>query len=169
MKKILALVALSTLLITSCSGDQQFTASDTQIGPFTTTNTLAEAEKIFSNDSIVNRGSSIEVFEKGGAPLFIINSKEKDLGGIIHVLDPRYTTPEGINSASTFGDIKKAYTIKRIDNLLTTAVIFVEDSKAYFTIDKKHLPAELRFDLTKDIEVLQIPDTTPIKYFMLAW
>ena len=38
-----------------------------------------------------------------------------------------------------------------------------------FIIDKKDLPAELRFDMSLNIEASQIPDEAKIKYIMLYW
>jgi hypothetical protein len=39
----------------------------------------------------------------------------------------------------------------------------------YVTIDKKELPAELRYDTQARIQASQIPDDAKIKYFMIDW
>ena len=48
-------------------------------------------------------------------------------------------------------------------------VIFINDSNFFFTIDKNELPSELRFDMSKKIEAIQIPVHSKIKYFMIGW
>ena len=48
-------------------------------------------------------------------------------------------------------------------------VVFVDEINGFFTIDKKELPSELRLDMNKNIEALNIPDTAKIKYFMIGW
>jgi len=168
MRKILTITFITALFI-SCSSDNPFSITTDGVGPFSKESTLVEAETIFKNDSVVNRGNVVEVYDKKGSKLLIINGKEEDKAGIIRIVDSRYTTSKGISNASTFGDIAKAYTIKRIDNLVGTIIVRVNESEAYFTFDKKHLPSEFRFDTSKKIEATQIPDDAPIKYFMLGW
>ena len=48
-------------------------------------------------------------------------------------------------------------------------MVFVNENNTFFTIDKKELPSELRFDMSKKIEVTNIPDSAKIKYFMVGW
>ncbi len=48
-------------------------------------------------------------------------------------------------------------------------VVFLKETDVYLTIDKKHLPEELRYDMNIEIEASQIPDSAPIKYFMIGW
>ena len=48
-------------------------------------------------------------------------------------------------------------------------MIFVDEINAFFTIDKKQLPGELRFDTSAKIEAIHIPDEATIKYFMIGW
>jgi hypothetical protein len=45
----------------------------------------------------------------------------------------------------------------------------VKEIEATFTIDKKELPANLRFDVKANIDPIQIPEKAKIKYFMLHW
>ena len=76
---------------------------------------------------------------------------------------------KGLNPESTFADIKNNYTISGIQNTLSNVVISVDDINGFFTIDKKELPSELRLDMNKKIDALNIPDTAKIKYFMIGW
>jgi len=48
-------------------------------------------------------------------------------------------------------------------------VVFVDEINASFTIDKKELPSDLRFDMSLTIEKIQIPDKAKIKYFFVYW
>lgn len=89
--------------------------------------------------------------------------------GIIQVLDPRFRTEEGIGLQSTFKEIKDSYAIKKIVTSLNNVIIFIENSDVYFTIDKKELPASLRYDTSINIEEVQIPDDSKIKYMMVGW
>lgn len=172
---------LFLLLITSCSKDNRFTISQDQVGPITKTTTVSELETLFANDSLVdydtanqikNNVTGITVFEKGGTKLMRILPKEGDPSSTIQnvkLFDGRYQTEKGIGLNSTFKDINAAYTIKRIDNLIDVIVVFVNESDAYFTIDKKHLASDLMFNTSSKIEKTQIPDATPLKYFMVEW
>lgn len=172
---------LAVLLIVSCSADTSFSISQTQVGPITKTTTVGELETLFAKDSIEdyntrsqykNTASGITIFEKGGKKLMRVLPKDKEDKSLIEniqIFDNRYQTEKGISLNSTFKDINQAYTIKRIDNLLNAIVIFVNESDAYFTIDKKHLASDLMFDTRAKIDKTQIPDDTPLKYFMIGW
>ena len=74
-----------------------------------------------------------------------------------------------IGLASTFKDIQTYYPISRIENTLSSAVIFIDEINAYVTIDKKQLPSKLQFDTDAKIQPSQIPDTAVIKQFWLGW
>lgn len=181
MKKISSCSLLVLLLLVSCNSDSSFTINTTQIGPITKTTTVSELETLFAKDSLVDydsakqikdRVTGITVYEKGGKKLMRILPEEGNPQSTIKnvkLFDERYKTDKGIGLASTFKDLNAAYTIKRIDNLLDVIVLFVAGSDAYFTIDKKHLASELMFNTRDKIEVTQIPDNTPLKYFMVEW
>ncbi|RMB61005.1 hypothetical protein EAX61_05860 [Dokdonia sinensis] len=181
IKKYL-LFLICVVLFVACTETDPYAITDNSIGPLTKTTQLRDLEKVFENDSVINTerrskykgvGSPINIFEKntGKKLLSIMPSNSADTSYIenIQIFDERYKTAKGISLKSTFKDITKNYTIKRIDNLIGAAVIFVNESDAYFTIDKKLLPPDLMFDSDKKIEVNQIPDDTPIKYFMVGW
>ena len=124
-----------------------------------------------SSDFKTPRGY-VTVFEKGGQKLLELgpSSSESDATiNYIRVYDERYKTAEGITTKSTFKDIQDGYKIKRIENLISTIVVLIEDNDIFFTIDKKHLPSELMFDTKTKIEFSQIPDDAPIKYVQISW
>lgn len=180
IKKIVILVILSIALL-GCSGETAFTIGKDHVGPITRTTSFADLKTLFENDSLVTETGSQEIssakgdlilYEKGGKKLLQLSptTAEGDKKvKFIQIFDKRYTTAQGINLGSTFKDIQDAYTLRRIENLIATIVIFVNEGDEYFTIDKKHLPANLMFDTDTKIEATQIPDDTPIKYLMIGW
>ena len=56
-----------------------------------------------------------------------------------------------------------------MSNLINSVVVAVDDINASFTIDKKELPANLRFDMNLKFEATHIPDEAKIKYFFVSW
>ena len=89
--------------------------------------------------------------------------------GSVKISDPNFKTTEGIGTSSNFKSLADTYEIKKINNLLRSVVVSVKGLNADFIIDKKDLPAELRFDMSLNIEASQIPDDAKIKYIMLYW
>ncbi len=180
MYRFLITAVLFSLFFTSCQNEEPFRVSADQIGPLKKSTKTKEIKSLFEKDSIADNKSSqmdqavntIEVFEKKGAPLLkITTTTANDTANIqnVQILDPRYKTAEGININSTFKDIKDAYTISKVETLLSSVVVFVNEINAYFVIDKKELPGSLRFDNDLKIEKAQIPDKAKIKYFMIGW
>jgi hypothetical protein len=84
-------------------------------------------------------------------------------------LDSRFKTEKNISTISAFKDIQTQYKISRISNLINSIVVAVDDINASFTIDKKELPANLRFDMDLKFEATHIPDEAKIKYFFVNW
>lgn len=181
IKKSLLLI-LATVTMVSCTQNDPFAIGTDHIGPLTKTTPIGDLEKIFVNDSVVNlegssefvnTGSTIKVFEMPSGKLLLRvmpkNATDSSLVDNVHIMDDRYSTAEGVSLKSTFKDIASNYTIKRIDNIIDAAVIFINESDVYFTIDKKHLPGDLMISTTKKIETTQIPDDAPIKYIMIGW
>lgn len=181
MIKKIAFLALVALALVSCKEDNKFSIGENNIGPITRTTTVGELEALFKNDSLVDyelaaqikeKVTGISVYEKGGKRLMRILPKESSPTSTIKsvkIYDKRYTTEKGIGLGSTFLDLSTKYTIKRIDNLIDVIVVFVQESDAYFTIDKKHLASDLMYNTSVKVEQTQIPDNTPIKFFMIAW
>ena len=87
----------------------------------------------------------------------------------VKVLNENYYTKEGVNTASTFKDIRDNYKIAKIQNSIKSVIVSTKDINAFFVIDKEELPAELRFDMSLNIEALQIPGEAKIKNFFLQW
>jgi len=182
MKKIsIAMVVFIALAVMQCvpEKDSTFVISENQIGKLLKTATVSELEAIFVSDSIVKDTASvtlavfpkkIEIFEKGGAHLLSLTPNTDSVPGIenIRIVDKRYTTDKGIGIASSFKDIKDNYSIKKVSSSLNNVVVFLKESDLYITIDKKELPADLRY-VNTPIDAVQIPDEAKIKYLMIGW
>ena len=183
MKKLILSITALSLLFASCSKTQDpFEVSKQHVGLLTDSTLVKDLKTIFINDSIAetfnDKGAwgvdkSIEIFDKAGQKLLILNPEYKtDTTAVvksIQIIDPRYKTDKNITTASTFKDINSNYKISRIDNLINSVVVSVNDINASFTIDKKELPANIRFDMNLDIEAMHIPDNAKIKYFFINW
>lgn len=184
MNRYHILIALIFLLSFSCQKAQDpFLIGKQNIGLLTDSSKVQTLESIYINDSIVKRIggdeftgiiNDIEIFDKTTKSVLLILTPEHGLDSTstistITIKDVRFKTAKGLSTASTFGDIRRDYKISSIQNTLKNVVIFVNELNAFFTIDKKQLPEKLRYDLSANIEAIQIPDTAKIKYFMIGW
>lgn len=181
-KPFLGLVAL-TLVFASCKKEQNpFEIGKQHIGFLTDSTQVKDLESIFSNDSVVKfisgdefMGSrnNINIFEKGGKKLLILTPKQAldstSTIESIQIIDPRYKTAKNISTASNFIDVSNAYKVSKINNLINSVLITVNELNASFAIDKKELPANLRFDMNLNIEATHIPDNAKFKYFFIDW
>ncbi len=182
MKNILfALMIL--LFVISCKKEKDlFLVEKHNIGNLTDSTQVRDLESVFPNDSVVKfvggdeftgNINNIDIYDKSGNHLLALTPIEAlDSTAVIdniRIIDSRYKTVKNISILSTFKDLQKAYKINRIDNLINSINVNVNELNAYFTIDKKELPANLRFDMKMTIEATQIPDDAKIKYFMVNW
>ncbi|ULC60287.1 hypothetical protein MBM09_04680 [Flaviramulus sp. BrNp1-15] len=178
----LGILAL-TLLFTSCKKEQNpFEISKHHVGLLTDSTQVKDLKTIFANDSIfksisgdefTGNTNAIDIYEKGGKKLLSLTPTQAlDSTATVEsvrILDERYKTDKNISTISTFKDIQSQYKITRISNLINSIVITVDDINASFTIDKKELPANLRFDMNLKFEATHIPDEAKIKYFFINW
>lgn len=182
MKKIyFALIVI--LFLVSCKKEKDpFLIEKHNIGILTDSTQIKDLESVFLNDSIVKyvggdeftgNINNIDIYDKSGNHLLVLTPNEAlDSTAVIdniRIMDSRFKTAKNITNLSTFKDIRKAYKINRIDNLINSINVNVNEINAFFTIDKKELPANLRFDMKLNIEPSQIPDDAKIKYFMINW
>lgn len=181
--KNLILALIITASIVSCAKKQDpFLIEKHNIGNLTDSTQVRELESIFINDSIVRfvggdeftgNINNIDIYDKEGNHLLVLTPNEAmdstAVIGNIRIIDSRFRTTNDITTLSTFKDIKDSYKINRIDNLISSINVNVNEINSYFTIDKKELPANLRFDMKMVIEASQIPDDAKIKYFMINW
>lgn len=176
------LMLISGLFLLSCNAekDTYFLIGADQVGLLNRQTTMAEVEAIFNKDSLVSdsiqlsfgeAGKKLKIFEKGGKHLLTLTPSSDSIASIGHILvaDPRYKTEKGVGLQSTFIDIEKNYKIDKIITSMNNIVVLLEDSDIYFTIDKKELPAHLRYTKNRSIERVEIPDQAAIKYLMIGW
>jgi len=186
MKKTLlvAVLAITTgFLFVQCEEEKDpFLISDTSVGLINNKTQVRQLDSIFTQDSIVKLNpvenalgtqGEVEVYEKAGAKLLLLSPEnENDPNSTIttvQVFDDRYKTAKGLTKSSTFKDVKDNYTIKNVETMIGSVIVFLEDSNVYLTIDKLELPEDLRYDPSATIEVSQIPDTAKFKYFMVGF
>ncbi|MBC8755911.1 hypothetical protein H2O64_14630 [Kordia sp. YSTF-M3] len=182
MKKSLLLTIIIACLTSCAKKEDPFLIQKDQIGKLSKEITVQQLDSIFANDSLVKRigeGDFVQagddkylIYEKGGKQLLTLTPRQqhdvKEKIKTIQVHDPRFKTAKGLTLKSTFKDIREHYKIRNIHNTFRNLVITV-DGNEYFTIDKKQLPEDLRYDINLNIEALQIPDAAKIKYFMINW
>ncbi|WP_339917094.1 hypothetical protein [Yeosuana marina] len=182
MNKSFLFFSLILCIVSSCKQEQDpFQIGKQHIGLLTDSTQVKDLKTIYANDSIVNYNGNqftglindIDVFEKGGKKLLSISPRNSSDSTSyiqsVRVFDPRFKTDKNVSAESTFKDISKNYKISRIDNLINTIVVSVNEINASFTIDKEELPANMRFDRSLSIEATHIPDNAKIKYFFLNW
>ncbi|MAT89837.1 MAG: hypothetical protein CMC35_04010 [Flavobacteriaceae bacterium] len=185
MKNILTTVILFTIAIffVQCGDDSDpFLIQKDAVGPLTKNTAMRQVDSIFANDSIVKLNPNenalgtqgeVEIFDKDGTKLLLLSPEDENdpTSNItnIQVFDARYKTDKGLNSKSTFGDLKANYEIAGIENAINSVVVFIKDSNVYVTIDKKQLPENIRYDYQAKIEQSQIPNEATFKYFMIGW
>lgn len=183
MNKYIFSLLVSALFFTGCNKQQDpYAVGKNTIGLLTDSTQVKNLKIAFPNDSIVNyKGdetfkipmNKIEIYDKKGSMLLTLtpNKIGDSTATITHIQisDPRYKTDKGISTLSRFKDIQNAYKISKIDNLINLIVLSVNDIDAQFAIDKKELPANLRYDMNMKIEASQIPDNARVKYFFINW
>ncbi len=183
MQKIQRLILFTLLIvITACEAekDPYFLVSSEQVGLLSRQSSLTEVRELYTKDSLVQDtiklaigvgNGKLKIYEKGGKHLLTVTPARDSTENIEHILiaDPRFTTAEGIGLQSSFKDIKNRYNVQKIVTSLNNIVVFLEGSDIYFTIDKKELPAHLRYTKTRPIEMVEIPDDAKVKYLMVGW
>lgn len=180
MKKSIYCLIIPLLTIMGCKKEPNpFLIGKQNIGLLTDSTQVKDLELVFPNDSIVKFTADeefmgdIEIFEKGGKKLLTLEPTiAQDSSAVIksvQIMDSRYKTNKNVTTLSTFKDINANYKISKISNLINSVVVFVDEINASFTIDKKELPSDLRFDMSLNIEKIQIPDKAKIKYFFVYW
>jgi hypothetical protein len=178
MKRLYFPVILA-LVFNACN-DNAMIIDDTSVGPLMETTRVFELAKLFPGDSLAGRrieGDSligeVELYDAEGKIRLIIFPKDetdpKSELSYARIIDPKFTTKNGIGAASTFGALKNQYEVDGLDNAINAVVVSFKDKPWYVTIDKKELPENIRYDYASKIELAQIPDEAKIKYFFYTW
>lgn len=176
-------LALTTLFLTaSCTEEKDpFLIENGSIGMLTKDARVSQLDSVFAMDSIVRikaneksfiSGGDIEVYDKAGKLLLVLTPARvgQDSSKIktIQVVDSRFATAKGLNSKSTFKQIKDNYTIASINATMSSILVSLNETDAYVIIDKKELPESLRYTSNK-IEATQIPESAKFKFMMIEW
>lgn len=179
MKKFVFVLCIA-FLFTSCSTEQEdpFLIGKDRVGKLLKSHKVSDLDALFQADSLIrdttrlNMGGNrkIEVYEKGGGHLLTLTPSQDSIPTIesVWIRDSRYKTPEGIGMGATFGDIEKAYEIRKVVSSLNNVLVLLKDHPMYFTISREELPGALKYSGTP-VEALQIPDEAAVKYVMVGW
>ncbi len=177
--KRLFFFAISGFFLNACNNNSLLIDSSS-VGPLKQTSFIHELPELFAGDSLVarrNQGDSlvgeVEIYDPKGNMRMIVFSKDerdpKSTLSYLRIMDPKYTTKDGLGVSSTFGQFKQSHEIAGIDNAINAVVVSFKDTPWYITIDKKELPENVRYDYSSKIEVAQIPEEAKIKYFFYTW
>lgn len=184
--KQISLVVIIAASFTFCTPEKKqdpFEVGKHYIGLLTDSTQVMDLDLVFPNDSIVEfsvkgdeftgQNNDIDIYSKQGDRLLSLSPREildsTSTIESVQILSGKYKTKKNVSVLSTFKDINDNYKISKIDNLINTIVVSVNELNASFSIDKKELPANLRYDMNLNIEAVQIPDNAKIKYFILHW
>jgi hypothetical protein len=171
--------AILALVFSACN-DNAMIIDDKSVGPLMETTRVFELAKLFPGDSLAGRrieGDSligeVELYDSEGKIRMIIFPKDetdpKSELSYARIIDPKFTTKNGIGAGSTFGALKNKHEVDGLDNAINAVVVSFKDTPWYVTIDKKELPENIRYDFASKIELAQIPDEAKIKYFFYTW
>ncbi len=181
MKKIFLVVSLCIAMM-SCEKESPYLIDKNKIGAVTGNTTMSQIESLFPNDSLVKTNLSNR-FNTKKQDLEIYNKNRE----LIAVLEPRkngdststfkqarlmgaeFKTKKGLGPKATFKDIYENYTISSIQNAISNVIVSVDELGMYVSINKKHLPSEIRYDVDLTIEANQIPDDAPFQFFWLSF
>ena len=183
MKHYLFLAILLGLFVACDKTTDPFLITTNSAGLLTDSTMIRELKTVFINDSLsrfiggdefTGNTNTISVYEKESGALLLEldpNSALDSLSTIrtVRIMDPRFKNQDGINTLSTFGDLNSNYRISSVQNTLRSLIISVDEINAYFTISKKELPEEMRYNMNKKIEAISIPENAKIKDFYLQW
>ena len=183
MKHYLFLAILLGLFVACDKTTYPFLITTNSAGLLTDSTMIRELKTVFINDSLsrfiggdefTGNTNTISVYEKESGALLLELDPNTALDSLstirtVRIMDPRFKNQDGINTLSTFGDLNSNYSISSIQNTLRSLIISVDEINAYFTISKKELPEEMRYNMNKKIEAISIPESAKIKGFYLQW
>ena len=183
MKHYLFLAILLGLFVACDKTTDPFLITTNSAGLLTDSTMIRELKTVFINDSLsrfiggdefTGNTNTISVYEKESGALLLELDPNTALDSLstirtVRIMDPRFKNQDGINTLSTFGDLNSNYRISSVQNTLRSLIISVDEINAYFTISKKELPEEMRYNMNKKIEAISIPENAKIKDFYLQW
>ena len=179
MKKFLLFFSI---ILIGCT-QNQYKIDKGKIGKLIKENKVNKLDSIYNKDSIVRRIGEGDYMFSGDDKYLIYNSESEHLLTLtprnqhdtsepietIEIISDQFKTNSGISVNSTFGEIDKNHKINGIQNTINNLIIYVDEIDAYFIIDKKNLPIELRLGTEIKIKKINIPTESRIKRFMVGW
>lgn len=181
MKKIVIALVVSVFFV-NCQNESPYQISKNSLGNLNASSTIQEVETLFPNDSVVRTNMSnrfktqkqdIEIYNKSGDLIAVLeprkNADSTSTFKQARLTSEVFKTNKGFGPASTFKDMYENYTISSIQNAISNVIVSVDELGVYASINKKHLPEELRYDLDLTINATQIPDDAPFQYFWLSF
>lgn len=175
MKKLFFLLLASALFI-QCQSDKKHLIQLNQVGLITKDTKVLDLAQIFATDSLVKpvyqpnqpkpKTEYYEVYDKKGTHLLTINIENStDSTATIQnviIFSSDFHTKSKISTLSLFKDLKEKYPIQKVESVITSAMVYVEDLNAAFNIDNKDLG--LPEFSTNEIKIEQIPDNAHFRY-----
>lgn len=181
MKKIFLALGICLLFI-NCQQENYYLIEKNKLGNLTNTSRIDEVEGSFPMDSVVRtklnnrfktQKQDIEIYTKNGELIAVLeprkNNDSTSTFKQARLVGEIFKTSKGLGPASTFKEMYQNYTISTIQNAISNIIVSVDELGIYASINKKHLPADLRYDLDLEIEATQIPDDAPFQYFWLSF
>lgn len=173
MKKGL-LLGFITLVLASCSSQNDTLMSENQIGSLQATDSIEVAAASFTADSIAYE--RLETGQLVGFSVFSNNEKKKlqfkgnlDQGiEVVQVFDSFYKSKKGIGVGSSIADLKKAYTIEQVIPSIKSISIYVKESPLLFLIDRSELSENLKYSFDP-IDPIQLPAEALINQVIISW
>ena len=165
---------LVALLLVQCAKEDNL-IKKSQLGDINKETSIEELDAMFENDSTDTFPKmeapirEYRVFDLDGKPALTFQTKvENDsIKGLelVKIYSSSYATEKGLSTASVFKDVVDNYSINKIENAFSSAVLFVDELNLTIALDKKDLKLD-EFDM-RAIRMEQIPDQAKIKYITL--
>jgi len=184
MKNFLYFLLPTILFINSCSKKlDPFLITEQSVGLLTDSTLVKDLKLVFPNDSLnqfiggdefLGKSNIIKIFEKKTQKLLLELTPKEPLDSLstiqnIRIIDNRYKTGKAIDKFCDFGCLSSKHKISSIQNTLRNIIVSIDEINAYFTIDKKELPENLRYNMSLKIDKVSIPQSAKIKDFFIQW
>ena len=184
MKNFLYFLLPTILFINSCSKKlDPFLITEQSVGLLTDSTLVKDLKLVFPNDSLnqfiggdefLGKSNIIKIFEKKTQKLLLELTPKEPLDSLstiqnIRIIDNRYKTGKAIDKFCDFGCLSSKHKISSIQNTLRNIIVSIDEINAYFTIDKKELPENLRYNMSLNIDKVSIPQSAKIKDFFIQW
>lgn len=180
IKLLWGMVVLLSLLWSCQNQESPYRIQNDQIGNLTKNTTVSELSSVFPEDSVVNRNNSNQFSSRNEIVVYHKEDHRELLRlhpktsfdststiATVEVMDTVFKTQNGLGIGTPFEDLSAHYKIKRIENTLGTAMIFLEGIPIYVDIDKSEIYEPTQMGV--EIEASQIKKRAKVKHLWLDW